>query len=208
MRRRRPAHPRRTRIRILIQCEGSDTESNYLRGVRALPEVDEAFVVDVKSGRGGDARAVVKAAMDARKKAENEDEKYDNVWCVLDVEDRSRTDALTEALIMARREGIKVFLSNPSFEVWLLAHFERATRYFTDSNTVKAHLQSTHWRRHFGCDYDKSDPQVYDKMAGRLDIAIENAEWTLTQGPDELTCRDRNSSTEVGRLIVRLRSAP
>lgn len=208
MSRRRPAHPRRTRARILIQCEGRDTEPNYLRGVRALPEVDKAFVVDVKSGRGGDARAVVKAAIDASKKAEDEDEKYDNVWCVLDVEDTSRTDALTEALTLARREGIRVFLSNPSFEVWLLAHFERTTRHFADSGAVEAHLQHAHWRQHFHCDYDKADSQLYDKLAARMNDAVENAEWTLTHGADGRTCRERNSSTEVGQLIVRLRSAP
>ena len=49
--------------------------------------------------------------------------KYDSVWCVFDVDDHPH---VPEALQMASQTEIKVALSNPCFELWLMLHLRDA----------------------------------------------------------------------------------
>lgn len=48
-------------------------------------------------------------------------ERTDEVWAVVDQDQHS---TLKDALALARREGVKVALSKPCFEVWLLLHHD------------------------------------------------------------------------------------
>jgi len=68
---------------------------------------------------------VVQAAINERDRQKRRGEAYEEVWCVLDVEGVEETARLNEALALARREHMQLALSNPSFEVWLIAHFTR-----------------------------------------------------------------------------------
>jgi hypothetical protein len=45
---------------------------------------------------------------------------YDSVWCVFDEDDHP---AVGEASEMARDNGIRLAISNPCIELWLLLHF-------------------------------------------------------------------------------------
>jgi hypothetical protein len=45
---------------------------------------------------------------------------YDSVWCVFDKDDHPR---FGEALEMARDNNIRLAISNPCIELWLLLHF-------------------------------------------------------------------------------------
>lgn len=45
---------------------------------------------------------------------------YDAVWCVFDVDDHPR---VSDAIVMARDNGVELAISNPCFELWLLLHF-------------------------------------------------------------------------------------
>jgi hypothetical protein len=45
---------------------------------------------------------------------------YDEVWCVHDVDDHPGLD---EARVTARDNDIRLAISNPCFELWLLLHF-------------------------------------------------------------------------------------
>ena len=59
---------------------------------------------------------------DAIERAQRKDDdniKFDSVWCVYDVDDHP----LHEAREMAEANGIETAVSNPSFELWLLLHF-------------------------------------------------------------------------------------
>jgi len=47
--------------------------------------------------------------------------KFDEVWAMFDVDEHPK---LKEAIELADREGVKVAVSNPCFELWALLHFE------------------------------------------------------------------------------------
>jgi hypothetical protein len=109
---------------ILVVCEGERTEPEYFEGfakayrklvtIRIAPEhgVPRSLVTIAKSYK--------KEAEDAAGREGDENQKYDSVWCVFDVDDHPQ---VADALRMARDNGIKLAISNPCLELWLLLHF-------------------------------------------------------------------------------------
>lgn len=82
-------------------------------------------------GKGRDPLKTVNHAIRLRKNSEkaarNERDsflKIDHVWCVVDVDDHT---TLNEALLLARRNGVNLIVSNPCFEIWLLWHYQDFT---------------------------------------------------------------------------------
>jgi hypothetical protein len=75
-------------------------------------------------GLGQDPKRVVAEAI--RRKREDaarnlREDRYSQVWCVFDVDTH---ETLQAAVIEARRNSIRIAVSNPCFEIWLLWHFE------------------------------------------------------------------------------------
>lgn len=116
------------RSKILIVCEGEVTEPKYFRHVSALAR--NRLVEVVVEGVGADPKHLVERALERRRIAEQMARKepfnnFDEVWCAFDVDEHRRFDA---ALDQARANGIGVALSNPSFELWALLHFQDQSR--------------------------------------------------------------------------------
>jgi len=196
----RVRQPRTPKLRVLIVGEGRETEPNYFRGVKANTDVKAKFVVDVRAGEGGSAEAAVQKASDVLGRIA--DEPYDHVFCVVDIEDTSRKETLERARQAAKAidPQPQLILSNPSFECWLLAHFVAVSRSF-DTKSIRRKLDKL-WQRQFGCNYDRCDKRVYEKVCDHTDIAIANAKRVRDKyhGGVEDTA-DCNSSTEVYRLM-------
>ena len=115
--RRRP--PRREpKRRLLIVTEGEVTEPEYFKALqhhcKALLEIRSAGV----------PKTCVEMAVNLlAKDAQNfKDSKlqFDEAWCVFDVDNHS----LDEAKQQAKVNKIRLAVSNPNFELWLLLHFE------------------------------------------------------------------------------------
>jgi Arc/MetJ-type ribon-helix-helix transcriptional regulator len=192
------------KARILIVCEGRETEPNYFRGLREEEVVRRKFNVVVKKGKGGSCSEVVQQAIDEMANAATRGEAYDEVWCVFDVEQPARFEEARAARRQATDHGIRLALSNPSFEVWLLAHFVRTKRSFASGSDVIRELNK-HWQREFSRQYEKNDEQVYARLRDRTETALDNAQKVREQdwasADDILDC---NSATEVYLLVDRL----
>lgn len=199
----RSAPPQPRKRSLLIQCEGQKTEPNYLDELCKACGVRHRQQVIVKRGKGQNARVTVEAAIAEGDQKRLGEKIYDDVCCVLDVEHIGHEARLNEAIDLAQKRGIRLFLSHPSFEVWLIAHFERVTRDFADGSATEAYL-NTHWQKDFKCDYEKGDPNLYHKLANRVDAAIDNAQWVLETFHGNAPCRSANSSTEVYQLVREL----
>jgi hypothetical protein len=130
-RERRPARgvPRlNPKPRILVFCEGENTEPQYIEAFRKWcrnPRVD----VEIAKERGVPL-TLVHAARERKRHAEKEARKakddnvaYDEVWCVSDVDAHP---GLPDARQMARDNNIELAISNPCFELWLLLHFRES----------------------------------------------------------------------------------
>ncbi|HET9079051.1 MAG TPA: RloB domain-containing protein [Trebonia sp.] len=119
---------RRPRKTLVVFCEGERTEPEYLNALKRQPAVRDVAAVDlrVETGHGGGSvpQALVATAIEARRKATDEEAEIDEFWCVFDVEWPRNHQGLKEALHQARVNGIKLAVSNPCFELWLILHFQ------------------------------------------------------------------------------------
>ena len=198
----RNAPPQPRKRSLLIQCEGQETEPNYLDELCKACGVRQRQQVKIKRGKGGNVKTVEAAIAEGESRLLGE-KKYDEVWCVLDVEYQAHEVTLNEAIALASEHNIRLFLSNPSFEVWLISHFERVKRDFPDGGAAEAYL-NTHWRKHFSCAYDKGDPKLYARLEDRVSNALENARWLLEVFHENAPCRNANAATEVYQLVQEL----
>ena len=169
----RPQRPERSeRTTVLIVCEGRETEPNYFDRLKREEQVKKSFTITVKRGKGSSRQQVARYAVECR---ENADQKFEEVWCVMDVEHPNDLDDMRAALTLLQSNQIQAALSNPAFEVWLLAHFETGHP-FSHCDAVVARLNK-HWQEHFSADYDKADGRIYCRLADRLD-----RRWQMPNG--------------------------
>lgn len=113
--------PRKT---LLVFCEGSRTEPEYLDALKREPEIRDVAAVDLRiSPQTGMPLDLVRLAVAARERSIEEEGEIDEVWCVFDVEWPINHPGLKEALTLARRNDVRVAVSNPCFELWLALHF-------------------------------------------------------------------------------------
>jgi len=201
-RRRGASRPRRTTV--LIVCEGKETERNYFDRLKRDEPTRRHFSIKVKPGKGGSRQRIAQSAVDRKNEI---DADYDQVWCVMDVESSQALDEMQEALDLLKAESISPALSNPAFEVWLLAHFERTGTGFSNCDALIARLNA-HWRRHFSADYDKGDGRIYQRLAPSTDQALSNAKWVREQHHANACIIHCNSATDVYRLVGLLRGPP
>lgn len=118
---------RKPRKTLLVFCEGERTEPEYLNALKRQPAVRDVAAVDlrVETGQGGSVPlTLVSMAMDARKRAADEDAEIDEFWCVFDVEWPRNHPGLKDAIERASHNRIRLAVSNPCFELWLILHFQ------------------------------------------------------------------------------------
>lgn len=194
LRRRRPfraPHPR-----FLIVCEGTQTEPEYFREMRHL----ERSLIDLTISPGGVPKTLFERAVEMKKTAsadarrqEDENRKYDHVWCVFDVDEHP---LVPETQQQARDNGIEVALSNPSFELWALLHFR----------DQRAHIERGplhHECKHYMPGYEKRLPtaRLYPLIDDALRRASDLDHWQTSRD-----CDGANPSTGVYRLTEQIRN--
>ncbi len=97
---------------ILVVCEGKNSEPQYIDGFqrgRRLKNVRVEF-----GKRAGEPSRLVEYAVKKLRDG------FDEVWCVFDVDEHQQARTAAE---LARKKGIRIAISNPCFELWLLLHF-------------------------------------------------------------------------------------
>jgi hypothetical protein len=123
LRRRAPLF--RQRERLLVVCEGRVSEPEYFEELRNFAK--NPLVVLKIVPNAGATKMLVEHAIREMEKAEGEARRcsdpyrrYDQVWCVFDVDNHG---GLKQAVRLANTHGLKLAISNPRFELWLLLHF-------------------------------------------------------------------------------------
>lgn len=118
--------PKRTpKPKILIVCEGRETEPNYFNAIRKSKRLSPRQIVIIRGDEAGIQPAnIVKYAQKRNRHEERTGSPYDYVWCVFDKDEHSN---LSEAFLKLKKLNFKVAFSNPSFELWYLLHFSDHT---------------------------------------------------------------------------------
>jgi RloB-like protein len=184
--RREPARQpatRRVRRQVLVFSCGRRTEPAYLNGLQRGSDLAVALTVKHKAV---EPHRLVLAASDF---ARRHPDQYDEVWCVVDVDDYD----IGRAVRLAGQAGVQLALSNPCFELWLLLHHADCRAHCTGYDDVVSRL-----KKHVPT-YDKSRLNFADYAAG-VRGAVKRARDLDPTGADHRL----NPSTSVWRLVERL----
>lgn len=135
---RRRVSSRSAKKYICIRTEGEKTEPDYFKVFLEKEHIPHS-IVDCKPSNGSDPVSVVDAVVKAKDRNANEAKKgkpqFDEYWAVFDTEgDRPR---LREAIQKAESVGIHCIISAPSFEYWILLHYRKTSRPFTESKQIE-----------------------------------------------------------------------
>ena len=190
---------------FLIVVEGKATEPAYLKRIRAKLNL-KAFAVEIVHGDHTDPIGIVKEAIDLRDRQAAKagksavTEPFDRTWVVFDRERQNhhRREEMPKALELAAAHGIEVALSIPTFEYWLLLHYDFTTKAFDGCKAAVKALKK------FIAQYDKGDLPL-DELIPKVGQAVRHAQkcrkhWDGAGG-------DKNPSTDVDLLIVALSAA-
>jgi hypothetical protein len=183
---------------VLIVCEGSQTEPNYISGLCRHLGINPAAVTIMPGNGVTDPASLVRKAQ----KEFTEDGAYDLVYVVCDGDvgglGAARTLAAKTLKNSAKEKtSVRVIASHPSFEYWLLLHFEYRARPFSAEEVLqdlRAHLT----------DYDKAEPRLFEMMELGLARACLNAERLKM---DLHTSGAVTPDTDMATLVNQLREA-
>jgi len=113
--------------KILIACEGKDTEPRYFNAIRKDLRLSTVQVL-VLPHNGTDPLSVVNAVLWAREDAKSEKrwENEDSAWAVFDGDEHIANNPINwkQAIQKAESQKINLAITNPSIEFWYLIHFQ------------------------------------------------------------------------------------
>ena len=134
--RERGSRKRCERNTLLIGTEGNNkTETNYFSELtREYPN----YYVKFAQGNNTDPIAVVNSVVDSLNEYEIDFQRGDLGFAVFDVDIYSnKKEQIETAIRIAKKNGIMVVLSNPSFEYWFLLHFVFTTKQFYSNKELE-----------------------------------------------------------------------
>lgn len=180
------------RPRILIVCEGRVTEPEYINLIRIKEKIN--LVQIIIDHEGGTPKTLVDRAVSEKRLNKSAFGKDDEIWCVFDIDEHP---LITEAKQKAAANGIKLAISNPCFEFWLLLHF------VYHSAPISRHDARRECETRMD-GYQKHIPG--DTLFPLLATAFENAQ-RLAKWQESRQTVGENPSTDVYKLIERLRAS-
>lgn len=132
---RRRTGTRPERKTIVVFCEGAASEPDYINALKRLPNVRDNTALNVEVVVDPAVPlTLVRWAIDS-----SHDDEVDECWCVFDVEWPQNHPNLKQAINLAKEHGVRLAVSNPCFELWLMLHFEDQTAFM---NTCDAERRS------------------------------------------------------------------
>jgi hypothetical protein len=188
------------RDRILIVCEGTETEPNYFKHLLKQLRLSSAKVWVAGKECGSAPKSIVAYAIQEIR--QENDNPYDQVWCVFDVEIPKHTslDEAYDSIIGYQPPQnsptiLKQALTNPCFEFWYILHFERTSRTYTSKKMFLDHL------RRCIPGYNKADKDFPVSIYSKLTDAITRAESVIKEKHYGDDLRNCNPSTHVHLLV-------
>jgi hypothetical protein len=183
---------------ILIVCEGQ-TEKFYFKSFPVLGVKIKA--IDIKG------QSKLKLIKSTQEIVDSTDEKYDEVWCVFDMDVKRGADEFADfdnAINKALELGYKAAYSNDAFELWFYLHYNR-----TNTQQLRTFYYNELGKR-FGINYVKDGKkynfclQIYSILNNDTNSseqkAIDRAK-ALFEEQKHLTYHEQNPITKVYELV-------
>lgn len=150
----------------MVFCEGKNSEPDYINGLKRLPEIADNTSLNLElHPEQGVPLTLVKMAA-----ARLADPEVDECWCLFDVEWPKHHPNLSDARQLAQAKGVKLAISNPCFELWLILHHREFTRFV---NTADAERMSRQLDGRTGKRIDSATYMPLRKQAAHRAEALE-----------------------------------
>lgn len=125
----RPRKIREIGRKVIIVCEG-DTEEIYFEAIRKSKRL-QTLKIKVVNPDSSDPENIVKLAVNLRDEAKRQKNwlKDDESWAIFDGDEHiaNNPQNWSRALLLADKENVRLGISNPSFELWYLLHYQNQT---------------------------------------------------------------------------------
>lgn len=164
---RRRVNERKERPTILIGLEGKgESEKKYFQALNQ--KYRNHYNIRFATGNETDPIGIVKNVEDSIRNMGLDTKNGDLFFCVIDADyDSSKESVINKAKHRAKDKGIKVIISNPCFELWLLLHFTKTTK-LMNSIEVERELK-TYLSRY------KKGQLDFSKFESKIDEAVKRA---------------------------------
>ena len=153
---------------MMIICEGEKSELSYM----------DAFIKEHKDRDSGTIKKSYSKYTDPlsiiNKAIELKEDGHDKVICVFDKDTHSK---FTEAVKRGKQKGIKMIISEPCFEFWLLLHFEDTSKSFGAGEKAPCQECIKELKEYLR-GYEKGDKNVYEKTKDKIETATQRARRT------------------------------
>ncbi len=162
---------RRAPANYLIVCEGKKTEPNYFNGLKKKINNKYGNKVDVLipnievKGTGRNTTDLVKYT---QKYVNYSSKVYGQVWVVFDKDDYN-DEQFNKAI---ENCDYNACWSNPNFELWLLAHLKKVTRYISKDDILDE-LSKEFQKNGLG-EYNKNDADIFEIYATAIPLALDD----------------------------------
>lgn len=197
---------RDVRQRVLIICEGKNTEPYYFKAMKRCLKIPSADL-EISDENQTCPLNLVKFAKRRAESARATGDPYDRVYCVFDQDSHYHyDDALKFAERNSKSHGLHAIYSVPSFEYWILLHFEDSARPYlrkgglSPSDCVIADLKKHPPLSRYG-KQKKVAQDLFALIVENQDAALQRAKKRMAHCLKE---RIDNPSTRVFELVEHL----
>lgn len=185
--------------KILIVCEGEKTEPFYFNDARNYYGLNTVNV-EVRGDCNSDPMSIVNFAKQRYKEEQDAGDPFDKVFCVFDRDEHhSYQNALLALSSLSPRNTYFSVNSVPSFEYWLLLHFNYSTRPYLATSERSAGQQALQELRTFMPEYNKAQQTLFSQLIDQLEFAKSNAQRILKENERNAT---DNPSTKIHELVI------
>lgn len=165
--------------KVLIVCEGTKTEPNYLNEIKDELKLSTANISIAPSPGSDPVSVVVHAESLVKQQARQKHiDNYDCVFCVFDKDEHEQHgNRYSNALNKIRQIKIKgvtfaAITSNPCFEVWPVLHYELRTAPFLPGSERTAAQEVVHHLSQYLPHYKKGRQDLYSQIKSQTKQAI------------------------------------
>ena len=184
--------------RVLVVCEGSKTEPNYLRELVDCLKLSSANV-EVDGDSGSSPISVVQHAKRRYHEEKDKGDAFDRVFCVFDKDTHvSYAQAISESAIAKPAGVFQAVPSVPCFEYWLLLHFVFSTQPYSATGGTSACAYLIGDLQGYMPGYVKGNEGVFKKLMNETGWAIANSKQALGQAAASDT---DNPTTRMHELV-------
>jgi RloB-like protein len=151
---------------IVVFTEGKNSEPDYINGLKKLLHVTDGVALNLElHPEYGVPYTLVELAVERKK-----DSEIDECWCLFDVEWPDNHPNLKDAVSLAQKNSVRLAISNPCFEIWLIFHYQDVNRFL---KTREAESLSRNLDKRAGKSVDTSLYIPLRKVAARRAELLE-----------------------------------